>query len=222
MIRDSLIVTPLKSEFSFLTDALTSHGLNSSNEMLGPIQITRYPELNLVCAVGGHGKVQFGIQTQYLIHHFPDSKRIFCAGAAGGLARVKTFDVIIAERTIEHDYTERFDPAPPPFFDGCSIVIGRIKDKAQTLKVSFDIHYGFIASGDEDVVSADRASELHSKTQALAVAWEGAGGARASAFNGKPFVEIRGITDVADNHAPIDFRENLRQAMLNVAAVLVL
>ena len=221
MIRNSFIISPLKSEFSFLTDAFIAGGLKASDEMHGAIQIRRFPQLNLICAIGGHGKVQFGIQTQYLIHHFPGMQRIFCAGAAGGLARVKTFDVVVAERTVEHDYTERFDPAPPPYFDGCKSSIEKMKVKIAAATFSFNTHFGLIASGDEDIVTNERAFELHEKTNALAVAWEGAGGARACAFNDKPYVEIRGITDVADNNAAIDFRENLRAAMKNVSAVLM-
>lgn len=62
--------------------------------------------------------------------------------------------------------------------------------------------------------------EIQEKTKALALAWEGAGGARAASFNNKLYLEIRGITDVADNDAPIDFKENLKQSMENVARFL--
>jgi len=47
----------------------------------------------------------------------------------------------------------------------------------------------------------------------LAVAWEGAGGARACRFSGVPFIEIRGITDRANSQAPADFQMNLASAM---------
>jgi len=57
------------------------------------------------------------------------------------------------------------------------------------------------------------------RTGALAVAWEGAGGARACHFSGIPFLEIRGITDSADSDAASDFGANLEGAMRNVAAL---
>src|SRR5262249_36903273 len=44
--------------------------------------------------------------------------------------------------------------------------------------------------------------------------------ARAAAFNGVPFVEIRAITDGADATAVEDFRANLAVAMPNLAVVL--
>jgi nucleoside phosphorylase len=55
-----------------------------------------------------------------------------------------------------------------------------------------------IASGDEDIVTIERAAELHTQTGAVAVAWEGAGVARACLFSQIPYLEIRGITDTAD------------------------
>ena len=49
------------------------------------------------------------------------------------------------------------------------------------------------------------------------MAWEGAGGARACAFNGVPFIEVRGITDGADHAAATDFEANLTLALGHVA-----
>jgi adenosylhomocysteine nucleosidase len=188
--------------------------------MIGSVSTEGFDELDLLCAIGGHGKVQFGIQTQFLLHHYPEVSRVLCVGAAGGLAKVQTFDLVLAEHTIEHDYNERFDPTPPPVFPGCSQTIQALIHGAAARKLPFAVHCGFIASGDEDVISPERAKELHEKTKALAVAWEGAGGARAALFNGKSYLEVRGITDTADNAAPTDFRANLQRAMENAALFL--
>jgi adenosylhomocysteine nucleosidase len=81
-------------------------------------------------------------------------------------------------------------------------------------------HIGPIASGDEDVVDAERRTSIHARTGALAAAWEGAGGARACAFLGVPFLEIRGITDSADAQAATSFRLNTPPVMARVAEVL--
>jgi adenosylhomocysteine nucleosidase len=87
--------------------------------------------------------------------------------------------------------------------------------------LSFKVHFGAMASGDEDVIEAERGTSLHQSTGALAVAWEGAGGARACAFSNVPFIEIRGITDAANHDAPADYDNNLELAMSNVAEVLI-
>ena len=48
----------------------------------------------------------------------------------------------------------------------------------------------------------------------------GEGGARAAKFSNVPYLEIRGISDSADNEALTKFFENIPSAMKNVAIVL--
>ena len=84
----------------------------------------------------------------------------------------------------------------------------------------FGIHFGPIASGDEAIFESKRAREVHERTGALAVAWEGAGGARAARFSDVPYLEIRGISDKADQEAPEVWMENLPSAIHNVAVVI--
>ncbi len=82
------------------------------------------------------------------------------------------------------------------------------------------MHFGAVASGDEDITGAERSSALYASTGALVVAWEGAGGARACEFSQVPFVEVRAVTDTADQDAPSDYDANLEVAMSNLAAFL--
>ena len=58
-------------------------------------------------------------------------------------------------------------------------------------------------------------------TGGLAVAWEGAGGARAAQKYSIPFVEVRAVTDLADHSAPKDFKANLEVAMAHLTEVLI-
>jgi adenosylhomocysteine nucleosidase len=85
----------------------------------------------------------------------------------------------------------------------------------------FRLHFGPIASGDEDVVDATRRAEIYERTQALVVAWEGAGGARACRFSDVPYLEIRGVSDQAGPTAPRDFLANLPMVMAHVMRVVV-
>lgn len=126
--------------------------------------------------------------------------------------------MVVAEKTIEHDFKIRFFVRPEPEFPGDPKLIAQLQREND---FSFRVHFGVIASGDEDIVDAARARELRAQTSAIAVAWEGAGGARAAKFNKVPFLEIRGITDTADSGAPIDFSANLKVAMSNVGDVLL-
>jgi adenosylhomocysteine nucleosidase len=82
------------------------------------------------------------------------------------------------------------------------------------------LHFGPVASGDEDVICSQRARELAAETGALCVAWEGSGAARACRFSAVPFVEVRCVTDYADKAAAQDFDANLVLCMANLAALL--
>lgn len=73
---------------------------------------------------------QFGIQTQFLLSSLPEVSRVLCVGAAGGPSKTRAFDVVVADSTIEHDYTERFDPAPHPSFSGCPKSIAQLREIA--------------------------------------------------------------------------------------------
>jgi adenosylhomocysteine nucleosidase len=137
----------------------------------------------------------------------------------GGLSKnVNVFDVIAAEKTIEHDYRLRFAKRPDPEFAGDQRLLAKIKTFRPE---NFQIHFGTVACGDEDIIDPVRALELSALTHALAVAWEGAGGARACKFNNVPFAEIRGVTDTSDNASPIDFATHLKLAMANVGDALL-
>lgn len=197
-----LVITPLPIEL----ETLRACGLRDSSKMR--------------LALGGHGKVQFALRTQALIfEHKP--KLVVCAGACGSLSPdVRPMDVVVGERTIEHDFKLRFIQKPEPTFDGDGATVARLKKDFAIKAGDFAIHFGVIASGDEDVIDTERAKELRQQTMALCVAWEGAGGARACTLNSTPFVEIRGVTDFADSNASTNFKENLSLALRNVAAVL--
>lgn len=208
-IVKNLIITPLKKEKKELLQGI---GKDFAKEKLGRLDV--HISKNWIVACGGHGKVQAGVQASYLLSQLEDVENVFCVGVAGALSpEVKKFDVVLGEKTIEHDYKEKFTPAPPPSFKG----------NLNALEFSFSdfsVHQGGVASGDEDIVDQNRAQSLFEETQALAVAWEGAGVARAARFYQKTFLEIRAISDDANSSAPEDFLANLSQCMLNAQKTL--
>ncbi len=219
MPQNILIVTPLPEEYSDLYNRLSALGLTSHPDKIGKLDVHCFPEIHATLARGGHGKTQFGIQTQHLLDH-AKFDLIICAGAAGALApEVRIGDVIVATSTLEHDYHVKFVVRPKPQFAGDKKSI----EQMQALDLSdaeFKVHFGIMAGGDEDVIEVTRGAELYEAHQALAVAWEGVGGARASAFNKIPYLEIRGATDTADHEAPVVFDTNLKIVMKNIAFLL--
>lgn len=218
-MQQRLILSPLRIERDLILKTFSDQGYSVQEEKAGPLTVHVFPALNIRVSLAGHGKTQFGIQTQFLLQYYQDVSSVFCAGCAGALRKdLEIGDVILAEKTIEHDYRIKFIDRPLPVFTGDKEII---KDIMARPKEGFRIHVGVIASGDEDVVDSQRAQEIANQTGASAVAWEGAGGARACQFNKVPFVEIRGITDHADSDVPYDFLPNLEKAMKNVAICLI-
>jgi len=219
MPQNILIVTPLQKEYDGLYQSLIDLGLNSHKDKIGKLDTHCFPEINVTLARGGHGKTQFGIQTQHLLDH-AKFDLVICAGAAGALApEVSVGDVIIATVTLEHDYNNKFSNRPKPQFAGDLKNIEQIK-ALNLSDADFKVHFGIMAGGDEDVIDIKRGAELRELWDALAVAWEGVGGARAAAFSDVPYLEIRGATDTADHEAPIVFYLNLKIVMKNIAFVL--
>ncbi len=217
-IKNILILCPLKLELEFLLARLKEKLVVLNEERAGNLKVLSAPLLNMKFSLAGHGKTQFGIQTQFLISHYKEIEAIFCIGCAGGLSdKLSIGDIVVAEKTLEHDFKLRFFTKPIPEFLGDPEWLQKIS----SLNMK-SVHFGIIASGDEDIVDTDRAAEIRLQTGALAVAWEGAGGARASQFNSLPFVEIRGITDLADLDVTKDFKTKLQFAMNQVADLLLL
>jgi adenosylhomocysteine nucleosidase len=216
----SLTVIPIQAEFDFFVQACAGQGLAMERSTLGRLPVTYLPGLGLTLARGGLGKAQFAVQTQHLIDSGKDWAVVICAGAAGALDDgLAVGDVVIGTQTIEYDIRNKFGKPLLPHFDGAESVVEDFR-RMKLEGVSFKTHFGAIASGDEDIVDAGRRREVRDLTGALANAWEGAGGARASYFSQVPFVEIRGISDEANETAAQDFEKNLPMTMGNVALVI--
>jgi adenosylhomocysteine nucleosidase len=221
MSRNILIVTPLLEEYNDLYHSLSALGLESNKDKIGKLDVHRFPELNATLARGGHGKTQFGIQTQYLLDH-AQFDLVICAGAAGALApEVKVGDLVVVTTTVEHDYNNKFSVKPKPQFHGDTKSIEQLKS-LNLMDADFSVHFGIMAGGDEDVIEVERGRELRELHTALAVAWEGVGGARACAFSEVPYLELRGATDTANHEAPVVFDTNLKVVMKNIAQLLVM
>jgi adenosylhomocysteine nucleosidase len=220
MPRHILIVTPLKEEYDDLYHSLCALKLEAQPGRIGKLDVHCFPELDITLARGGHGKTQFGIQTQHLLDH-EHFELMICTGAAGALApEVKVGDLIVATSTVEHDFNNKFVPRPKPRFKGDAKSIEQLK-ALKLAEARFQVHFGIIAGGDEDVIEIRRGKELRDLHTALAVAWEGVGGARACAFSEVPYLELRGATDTADHAAPVVFELNLKIVMKNIAHLLV-
>jgi adenosylhomocysteine nucleosidase len=212
-------MTPLSEEQHLLVESLRRRGAEAHGRTIGAVVAHQFPSLSLLVAHGGHGKTQLAVQTRYVLDAVPSIARVACVGAAGGLASgVAIGDVVISVVTHEHDFWVKFVQRPQPLFPGDPELLEQLRQLPRS--TTYQVHMGVVASGDEDVVDQDRGNELHERTGALAVAWEGAGGARACALTGTSFIEVRGVTDSADHDASEDFETNLALAMDHVADII--
>lgn len=217
----TLIIFPLQEELDFVLARSLKHAVSWTPSRIGRLPVHQATEPHLTLATGGAGKAQFALQTQHLLDQGPSWSLVICAGAAGGLIdAVAIGDVVVATVTVEHDYRNRFTVRPLPRFAADQRALALLR-RVRPPGTAYNIHYGPVASGDEDIVSEARRSQLHQETGGLAAAWEGAGGARACAFSGVPFVEIRGVTDAANAGAPAAFEDNLEKAMGHIADLLL-
>lgn len=214
-----LALIPTSFEHDCVVAACLAGGAARAEAAVGPLTLTWLPELGLAIAPGGLGKAQFAVQTQFLLGR-QRWDLVICAGAAGALAdELRVGDVVVGSETVEHDINNRFGPPLLPRFPGPSAVLAWCGEALRQAGGAW-VHIGPIASGDEDVVDPERRVSIRARTGALAVAWEGAGGARACAFSGVPFLEVRGITDGADHAAAASFRANTPAVMGRVATVI--
>lgn len=217
----TLVLFPLQEELTFFLTRAREYGLSWTPSRIGRLIVFKAAELDITLARGGTGKAQFALQTQHLLDSQWSWQRVICAGAAGALVDdVSIADVVVATVTVEHDYRNRFSERPLPLFAGDPRALETLR-KFRPAAAHYRVHFGPIASGDEDIMAAERRRELHAQTSALAAAWEGAGGARACAFSRVPYLEIRGITDAADLDAAAAFEDNLARAMSHIADLLL-
>ena len=217
----TLVVIPTQKEFDYFLESCAEFELLAENSMIGKLPVVQFADLGISLSRGGLGKVQFAVRTQHLLDAYPDWGLVICAGAAGALVDdLSVGDVVVSTETVEHDIINRFGEPLLPRFSGAETILSALRSVTPVCN-SFRVHFGPVASGDEDVVDTDRRKALHGLTGALAVAWEGAGGARACQFSNVPFVEIRGVTDRADSDAPLDYEANLRSVMRNISALII-
>jgi adenosylhomocysteine nucleosidase len=215
-----LTVVPIQIELDAFLKACHAQGYHSEALVTGRLPVAYFPGLETTVALGGLGKTQFALQTQHLIDagHWDV---IICAGAAGALvAGLAKGDVVISTETVEYDIRNKFGPPLLPRFSSSEQILRQCRQALHT-EPAFRVYYGPIASGDEFFMKGERWAAIHKRTNALVVAMEGVGGARASQDSGMPFIEIRGVTDNANGIAVFAFMLNLKKAMQNVAQVVI-
>lgn len=215
-----VVLTPVDEELAVLSDAFEKRWPGATERNVGRIPSRIYGDGQVLLAQGGLGKVQFALRTQHLVDQLEEVGLVVCAGTGGALANALSVgDVVVGTTTVEHDFNWN-SQKPLPEFPGSEAHLAVLKGRTSWMEGTFGAHFGPIASGDEAILDSKRAQEVYERTGALAVAWEGAGGAKAAQFADVPYLELRGISDNADHEASAVWEGNIPTAIENVAAVI--
>lgn len=165
-----------------------------------------------VVAKAGVGKVNAAVCTQTMIlKYFPDV--IINVGVAGSLSQnLKTGDVAVAQRVVEHDMNTTPLGDEAGFITGLDTVYidcdGNISDKLYNAALragDFNVEKGVIASGDQFIASQEQRDKIIGKFGAIAAEMEGASIGHVCSMAGVPFGVIRAISDGADGDSSMDF-----------------
>ena len=166
-MASALVAIPQENELQPFLRALAEIGHPAEPLTVGRIACVTIPSLRIIVTIGGHGKTQFAVQTQYLISHCESFRDVLCVGAAGCLEEQCRFgDVVVATSTIEHDDKIRFVKADSPSHPAAPTLLYEFQQVVKSNPLPFTTHFGPVASGDEDIVDRQRALELQQATGA--------------------------------------------------------
>ena len=200
-------------------------------------------EQNVVIARTGVGKVNAAMTATLVIEHFRPNRVIF-TGVAGGLnPDLQIGDIVIAEKTAQHDLGRLesvkientgvrnpingrrnpvFFPADPGLLQITQTVLADIKlNPFQTPQGQRypRITKGTVVTGDLFVASEAKKTVLHKNLGADAVEMEGAAVAQICWQHDVPCLVIRSLSDNANANASEDFRKYYKIAAHNSAAL---
>jgi adenosylhomocysteine nucleosidase len=196
---------------------------------------------DVVIAQTGIGKVNAAMTTAVAICTFQPARVIF-SGIAGGISpKLQPGDLVIAEKTAQHDYGFigpdgfRNDPTHhhasdaknPMFFESDPKLLAAAEGLAGKVKLEKvagkdgertpQITKGIIVTGDAFIASSSKKKELIEKFKADAVEMEGAAVAQVCYQQKTPCIVIRSISDNADETANIDLGAFYKTAAKNAA-----
>lgn len=175
---------------------------------------------SVVITRSGIGKVNAALTTQYLIDHFP-LQALINTGIAGGLSEtVKIGDLIVSLTSQQHDVDAESFGYPKGTIPRLAVSVfpsdtGMAQKAFLTAKKVLgpaSVHQGLIVSGDQFVSSLEQKREITKWfPQALCVEMEGAAIAQVAYLNQIPHLIVRMISDQADNTAPADLEQYLKE-----------
>ncbi len=182
-----------------------------------------------VTAVCGIGKVFAAVCTQTMIMEYaPDL--IINTGVAGTLTeKLSIGDIIIADRTVQHDMDTSALGDPVGMISGINLVYLPCSGEYSELLMaaSEDLEgvkriRGTVASGDRFMCDSAEKKRVASLFEASACEMEGASVAQVCYINGVPCCVMRAVSDGGDESASVDYPVFAKAAAERSAAVMKL
>lgn len=156
-------------------------------------------KVTLVCC--GVGKTNATQAAQIMIDKL-GVDALISTGVAGGLSDIlKSFDVVIAEKTCFHDIIPYFLNTYTPYR---SEFLANDEFLKIAKEVSPDAYCGLIVSGDSYISTTEQREKIISEYAPLAVDMESASIGLCAYRNDIPFISVRSISDNADEETTAD------------------
>jgi len=202
---------------------------------------------SVVLASAGMGKVNTAVVATVLADRF-DCRTIVFSGVAGGLdPALQIGDVVIAERTIQHDAgviqdekLQTFQAGHVPFINPTSqfgyqvdpTLLGRVRQRLDGVTLpplsrtagghdrAPRIAYGTILTGDQFLHCEATRERLHQEFGGMAVEMEGGALAQVCDGFGIPWLVIRALSDLAGRDSAFDFPTFVSEVAATSAAIL--
>ena len=203
----------------------------------------RIGKQRVVVVETGIGKVNAAMTTALMLDHFRPRRILFTGIAGGTNPDLQPGDIVIASRTIHHDYQSiTFDQKPtiqtrnsisgqmnPAYFLADSLML--LRAQTVTRSVTFEpipgttrpptVVTGTVVTGDQFISSTQKVAQLRQDFGADATEMEGAAVAQVCYQLQVPHLVIRSLSDRADDNARRDMLSFYQTAARNSAKLVL-
>ena len=185
--------------------------LNRPRNIRQKFLIGKIADKDIVICLSGIGKVNAAFACALMVERFkPDL--IINTGVSGGLGVTKAYDIVIADKAVQHDADTTALGDPKGMVAPLIRYILILQKHNELIKAYLDnACVGTVACGDQFIADKRLASEIARQFNAIAVDMESAAVAQVAYITKTDLVIIRGISDGADEEAPVDFMSLIEQ-----------
>ena len=210
------IIAAMHEECVCLRDQLNSH--SSGRHLTMAVDVASWHGHEVVLIESGIGKVNATLAAQHVIDQY-GVDCVINTGSAGGIAKgTKIGDFVVADRVCHHDIDIspigfEFGELPklPVYYETHKSLSNSLFDLCQIM--NHTVHSGTIATGDTFVYQQQQLDTISKRFKGvIACEMEAAAVAQVCHLHQKDFIMIRNLSDIAGEHAPINFQQYIEQA----------